>query len=205
MPWIPFSRERDKSLLQACSEGRTEAFEKLVERYQPVVIRHVTYMLHQYGCGRMIPGHRDEIIQQIWTGLIEQIAKFPADEFPSWFSLYRRWKTLDYLRKEFRYLDRHVGGVEDGVRRPEEWNGNPERQNPENLVANKQEHLRVLVCLEKIPRKYRDFIRLYYFKGWSYGQIASHYEIGVGSVGSLHTRAVRKLRKVVQKNKLSKK
>jgi RNA polymerase sigma factor (sigma-70 family) len=203
LAWTLFSRDRDKVLVQACIEGRPGAFESLVELYQPVVTRHVTYLLHQYSCGRMIAGHREEIIQQIWAGLIEQIAKFPADEFPAWFALYRRWKTLDYLRSEFRYSNRHLPAEEHAWRG--ERDGNPSRPSPEDACQNKQDRLRILGCMEQIPEKHREFIRLYYFEGWSYERIASHYGIGQGSVGSLHTRAVRRLRKVFVKKKSIKK
>jgi RNA polymerase sigma-70 factor, ECF subfamily len=202
LAWNPFSRDSDKAVVQACREGRPEAFERLIELYQPVVSRHVTHLLHQYGCSRMIPGHREEIIQQIWTGLIEQIARFPADEFPAWFALYRRWRTLDYLRREFRYSNRHVA-TEEGAW-PGERDVNPSGPNPEDSVQNKQDRLRILGCLEQMPEKQREFIRLFYFEGWSYDRIASRYGIGLGSVGSLHTRAVRRLRKLFIKKRFLK-
>ncbi len=188
-----------KVLVHASRNGEAGAFQKLIELYQPTVRKHVVRLLRQYSCSHLIPEHLDEIVQQIWAELIGQLHKFPEDQFSAWFSFFRRWKTLDYIRKELKFQKRHLLNKDNpGL---DNQSASSNQDDPEEALMNRQVRLHVRMCLDKFSPQYQSFINLYYFQGWSYEQIAKHLGIQVGSVGSLHTRAIRKLRKYMKKNK----
>ena len=194
--------EHEKALIRATRKGKPGAFEELVEFYQPLVKRHISNLLHQYGCTHLISDHLEEIAQQVWAELFVKHHKYPEEKFLSWFAFLRRWKTLDYIRKELKYQNRHISkeanpgmGLKDDSK---------QLKGPEEAFRNKQLRIQIRLCLEGIPEKHQEFIRLYYFKGWTYRKIADHLGISLGSVGSIHTRALRKLKKCMEKNKMQK-
>ena len=193
----PDVREEENAILVLCRGGDKVAFEKLIVMYTPIVRKHVLQMLHQYGCSKRINEYQEEIVQQIWMELFRQFNKFPEEKFAVWFAFLRRWKTIDYIRKELKYQNRHPAAGDNPYTQGDNF---PEsNKNPEDIAHDKQIHTELRKCLEKIPRKQREFINLYYFQHWTYQSIGDHMGIGIGSVGSLHTRAIKKLKVLVKK------
>lgn len=190
----------DRALVEACKGREPDAWAQLVHRYQATVESHVIYVLHRYGGSHLIQDHLAEIVQQIWTELYARIEEFPVSEFRSWFSFLRRWRTLDYMRRELKFQGRHGPLPENAAAQRKPTNGRP--LPPDEAAERRELGVEVRLCLETIPAKQREFVILYYYKGLSYKDIAGHFGIRVGSVGTLHSRAMRSLRRRLQKRSL---
>lgn len=183
----------DADRVRACQRGDREAREQLVHRFQSIVEAHVTNLLHAYGCSRLISEHRAEIVQQIWGALFSRLDDIPPDDFSTWFALLRRWRTVDYLRKELAYQDQRITADERMIdRSPRNPSPTP---GPEDLLDRREAQLEVRLCIEGMAPRQRDFLVLHFFRGLSYKEIAARFGIRVSSVGTLHARALKNLEK----------
>jgi len=155
-----------------------------VERLHPRVEGHVVSLLNRYGFGYLIGNHLQDIVNYVWRDVMENMNRFEKGDFELW-SAYRRVKrVLDYLRKEVKHIpvdpDRDPRGE-----RPAAPSNNPERQ---LLFRQLQERI------EELPTHYALVLKLYYWEGLSYREIADFLGKSHNSIGSLHTRALRKLK-----------
>ena len=191
--------QEETKLILACQSGQAGAREKLIEHYQAVVEGHVTNLLHRYKCTHLIAEHRDEIVQQIWTELFNQINRFPPNEFPSWFAFLRRWRTLDYIRKEIHYKQHHSNLNPDHFMHARAASDSNQQPSPEESIQRKELRLEIKICQKQLPRRQRNFIEFFYFQGLSYKQIAAQFGIQESSIGTIHTRSLRNLKKLLKK------
>ena len=199
MPQNHHRREQEERLVQACQRGQKGAREKLIRYYHAIVEGHVTNLLHRYKCTHLISEHREEIIQQIWAELFNRIHQFPPDGFSSWFAFLRRWRTLDYIRKEIQYQQHHSIVNHDHYIYAKAESANKRQPVQEDLLQKKELRLELRICQRQLPVRQRYFIELFYFQGLSYKQIAAHFGIQESSVGTIHTRSLRNLKKLLKK------
>jgi len=191
------SPQEDAELIRACREGRPGARDRLIEIYQPIVDRHVRQLCRQYGCTHLIPGHAAEIAQQVWAELFVRLDKMPQEHFAPAFAMLRRWRTVDYLRRELRYRNRHAhvedaGAVADGP------DPSPMCVH-ERMQRYAELRIEVRICLKGFPEKQGRFLQLYYFQGWTYKQIARSLGLEANTMGSLHARSLKRLKKAMQR------
>jgi len=193
--------EEAARLVKACQQGKKGAREKLIQYYQAIVEGHVTNLLHRYKCTHLISEHREAIIQQIWTELFNKINQFPQDEFPAWFAFLRRWRTLDYIRKEIQYQQHHANINPDHHIHAKTESANKHQPFQEERLQQKELRLELKICQKQLPARQRHFIEYFYFKGQSYKQIAAQFGIQESSIGTIHTRSVRNLKKLLKKRR----
>ena len=176
-----------QTLVERCRQGEEEAWRQLVERLHPQVEGHVLAVLKRYGLDDFIDNHLQDIVNFLWKDLIENIHKYESSDFELWFAYRRVRRVLDYVRKEIRHL-------------PLKYDAEPRelpaasnhRNDPHHRIMSRQ----LAEKIQMLPTKYALMLRLYYWQGLSYKEIASVLEIKPNSIGSLHVRALRKLGKI---------
>ena len=174
------------SLARKCQQNDREAWDQLVERLHPRVEGHVLSILRRYGLEQMIGPHLQDIVNYVWKDVIENIHKFEKGNFELWFAYRRVRRVLDYLRIEAK----HAPSGSAAVRRREIMDGDS-HADPQKRLLFRQ----VQTVIESLPPKYANMMMLYYWEGLSYKEIADSLGLGHNSIGSLHSRALRKLKK----------
>ena len=159
----------ERDLVRRCVRGDPRAQEQLVRLYQGTVERHVAQLLHQYNCSRLVATHLDEIVQEIWAELFKRLPDSSPRDFGPWFAFLRRWRTVDYLRKELKYRDRHA--VTDDISATPGTEPARKTASQEETLHRAEMRREIKICLKKLPPRQREFVWLYYFKDYSYNEI----------------------------------
>ncbi len=160
-----------------------------MEHLHPRVEGHALSILKRYGKEWMAGPHLQDIVNYLWKDVIENIYKFEKGDFELWFAYRRKKRVSDYLRREAKHYPPGAGA---GKKR--------EVADSDPCVDPWQQCLlhQVHAGLEKLPPKYAKMLLLYYGDGLSYKEIADHLGMGHNSIGSLHSRAKKKLKKILK-------
>lgn len=171
-------------LLDKIRAGDSQAFSNIVRAYQKLVFK-VAYHFFQNGDDAM------EIVQETFLRFHQNVGKLGHDtSLKYWIYRVAYNISIDFYRKyrkkrvpEQELYDRQLNGQH--------------HQNPENKAEeeNFKHHLKSSV-LKLSGRQQRVFM-LKHFDGLKYQEIADVLSISVGTVKSLHHRAVQKLKKEI--------
>ena len=174
----------DNQLIQLSVEGRSEAFNTLVIRYQDRLVHSLTQAL----------GSRDdalEIAQQAFVSAWRRLDSFRQDAaFYSW--LYRIAMNAAISRKRQQRLpttslDSYVAA---SGHTPVDVNSDT---NPERRLVSEERVQLVQTALMKLPEEFRQPLVLKEIDGFSYDDIAKIQDIPIGTVRSRIFRARREL------------
>ena len=182
------AKDHPDILVRRCLKNDQSAWEEMVKRYGGEVKSHVIYIMKQYNCGHLIEEHIDNIVLYIFEELYLNLPKYNFVNFPAWFSLLRRSKTLQYLKEELRFSDRNVqmGGAESIL---PDTGGGPYRETFRRELLKR---------VDTLPQKYADPIKFFYFHGLSYDEIGKIMGISTTNVGIRLSRGLKKLRKKIR-------
>lgn len=75
----------------------------------------------------------------------------------------------------------------------------PDATDPEEHSLRKQEMLRIIEALEQLTPKEKTVVVLYYFKGVLFKDIAMLLDVTEGRISQLHTAAMGRLKKLMDK------
>ena len=149
-------------------------------------------ILNRYGFTYLAGNHLQDIVNHVWRDLLENISKYEKGDFNLWFAFRRVKRVIDYLRKEVKLLP----ATQDDDKQGKIADSNPSRD-PQGLVLSRQ----LLEKMEELPPKYSLVLKLYYWEELSYQEIAEMLGMRRNSIGSLRTRALRKLKKTLNQAK----
>ncbi len=155
----------------------------------PRVEGHVLFILKRYGREKMIGAHLQDIVNYVWKDIIENIYKFEKGDFELWFAYRRVKRVLDYLRIEAKHFPPGAGAAQGR----EMADTDPYIDPRKRLLFR-----RIQDGVEELPPKYAIMMKLYYWEGLSYKEIADQLGMGHNSIGSLHSRALNKLKKILK-------
>jgi len=172
-------------LIKSFKNGKIEAFEKLLKRYQKKVY-NTTYRM---------TGNSDEasdLAQETFLRVYKKIYTFKEKaSFSTW--LFRI--TTNLCRDHLRRKKREPGQIsleETGI-----LNKNMEdspKNNPEQSILRAEINSNIQTVIKNLPQLYREVIILREFQDFSYEEIASILNISTGTVKSRLSRAREKLR-----------
>lgn len=171
-------------LIRRCLAKDEEAWERLHSTYLPVTRNHVIHILKTHNCLGYLDGHLDSIINHIFKELFVYLPKYNFTNFDIWFSRLRISKTFDYLRKEIRQ-DRKKKVYRDE-------RANVERPQEDEESRFFRQEIRSIV--DSLPPRYAIPLKLFYFEGLSYKEIANVMNLQPFAVGMRISRAKRRLR-----------
>lgn len=145
----------DLDLIDKCLKGNTEAFEPLVERYKKLVFNTAYRMMHNRE-------EAEDITQEAFIRIYNSLARYnPEFKFSTWALKITTNLCLDNLRKR------------KGETLPidEQFNLSDEGPTPEEQYLRKENQRKVLIAIDKLPEKYKEFIILFHHRNLSYQEI----------------------------------
>ncbi len=182
----------DNKLVKRCLKQDQDAWTELLEKYAGVTKGHVLYLLKKHQCTHLIDDHMEKIILHIFEELYINLPSYQFVNFRSWFTMLRISKTLQYLKDELRFRSRTVqlGGEREGDEMAVENIPSRTADDPSSNLYRQE----ILAVLDTLPSRYSLPIRMFYFQGLSYNEIASVLDISNTNVGVRLARGLEKLK-----------
>lgn len=170
----------DHELIAAAQRGERGALDAFVRRHDGWV-RQIVYAT----IGR--PALVDDVVQNVWTGVWQQIATLSDPErWRGWLYRLARNTAIDAGKRHARERARSAGlnGSDPATRRTD-----PARQ-----VAQSEQQQRVLRAIRGLPDHYREPFILRHLQDWSYAEIGEAMGLPIDTVETRLVRARRLLR-----------
>ena len=167
---------RDRSLVESCQAGDTAAFADLYERYYQRLYRFCLRRLHS-------PHEAEEVAQEAFARAFTAMPRFAGERrFYPWLTVIAGRLCVDSHRRVARTeptAEIDLGGTEGGQQR---------------IIDNVDREL-LATALDNLGPRHREVLALRETEGWSYQQIADHYDVSMGTVEALLFRARKALRR----------
>ena len=174
-----------KALIKASQRGDRQAQAEFVSLIQPDIENYIIKLLHDYNLSHLIASHLQDLVNQTWQEIFNNIDKFNGGDVLSWVNTISSMRVIDYLRREKRhhpiFTIQTKGDQFEGVH-----SDTPDKEVLRQEIREK---------LKKIPPRYSLLLKMLYWEGKSYKDIAKLFDISINSVGSLHSRALKRLSK----------
>lgn len=169
----------DNVLVEQCLNGRKDAFERLVERYQKLIF-NLSFRM----CGDS--DDAEDITQSVFLKTYNGLSRFdPAHKFYSWIYRIAMNESLNHVKKKNQTQRGETDLIAD-------------EQTPEDIYARNELSSRIQAALMKLDPKYRAVIVLQHFRHCSYEEIAIILEIPVKTVKSRLYSARELLRNILK-------
>jgi RNA polymerase sigma-70 factor (ECF subfamily) len=169
-------------LVAEIKNGDKEAFMKLVGLYQQKIFVLTYSMVHEREDAL-------DLVQETFLRLYEKINTYRSGEnFNAWLMKIARNICLDFIRRQKSRKKESLDQLSPERLDLTDANQDPAHFNPGELIS------RAVVGL---PAKQQAVFILHHYQELKYEEIAKELKISVGTVKSLHYKAVRKLRKLL--------
>ena len=164
----------DQALVEAARQGDRVAFGRLVDLYEPAVLRAAMAAL----------GSRDdaeEVAQEAFLVAWRKLSGFRGDAtFRTWLLTIAWRKALDRRRRRRLLWQRHVAAPRDG-RDPLD-SVTTETPDPERAAVARDMLARARAAIDDLSPKLRDTLRLAASGQYGYGEIAAMLNVPLGTV-----------------------
>lgn len=129
----------------------------------------------------------EDVLQDVFVKIWHRSGRFdPARASPiAWLCAIARNTAIDAIRKTGRR-----GEVSDDAL-PEVADGAPDA---ETMLCNAQDSALLHACLDRLQNDHRKSIRLAYFRGYSYSELASQLDVPLGTMKSWIRRGLASLK-----------
>jgi RNA polymerase sigma factor (sigma-70 family) len=168
-------------LVRAASSGDQTAWDRMVERFIPLV-RHVVQSF------RLTPHDAEDACQSVWLRLVEHLADIRDPlALPGWISTTARNECLALLR-----TGRRTTAVGDAIDAAAEIGLDDD---PTEALYREQRRDALLQALAELPDRHRDLLLLLLADPpVPYDEISRRLGIAKGSIGPSRARALQRLR-----------
>jgi len=197
---MPAAPSQDVDLVRRIAAGEEAAFEELVERVHPTLVR-----LSRALCGQ--GAHAEEVVQETWVAAIDGIARFEGrSSLKTWLCriLTNRAKTrLARERRSVPFSAMDEAGLDPDSARfsargfwadpPRTWDG------PEGTLERKQLRAILAVAIEDLPASQRAVVTLRDVEGLSSEEVCNALEISETNQRVLLHRARVRLRAAIER------
>jgi RNA polymerase sigma-70 factor (ECF subfamily) len=178
----------DEKLMLRYRDGDTEAFEELYGRHRGGVFR---YVLRQVG----LRSTAEEVFQEVWIKLIAARARYRVEaRFATFLYHVARNCVVDHFRRK---APLQLISLDDDADEAVQVAG-PERQQPERVVALRQQAAKLLNALALLPPEQREAFLLHEEGGLTLEEIATVTGTGRETAKSRLRYALEKLRGGIQ-------
>ena len=175
--------ESDDNLVEQCKNGKREAFNMLVRRYQERV----------YWTIRRIVGDRDDaldITQDVFVKAYENIRDFRGDaHFFTWMYRIAMNLAINHVRKRKVRAAFSLDSIEEA--------GDHDDREPDRLMERSEMRDIITAAIETLPAKQKAVFVLRYYQELSYEEIAGIMNRTVGGLKANYFHAVRKIQEYV--------
>jgi RNA polymerase sigma-70 factor, ECF subfamily len=182
----------DRDLLQRLLAKKPGAWNDFVDRFLSLVYHAILYTAHQRSA-RLAPEDVEDIAAEVLLQLV-------ADDYKALRQFEGKSSLATYLTVIARRIVVHElnrrQSVRDAIRRGEiKAPSEPIDDSP--AAQRGMESLEeVEILLRRLSGREREIVRLFYLEGRSYEEISTELDIPVNSIGSVLSRARKKLRQV---------
>ena len=186
----------DSQLVSSCKQGKIDAFEALVEKYQKKMLNVAYRMIGDYD-------EACEVVQDAFLSAYRSIKKFRGEaRFSTW--LYSIVVNLSKNRMKLRKTrgTREVYSIDSPVEAEE----SPRRMDPPDpgpsaleQMEKKEEDARIQECINGLHSEHREVLVLRDIHGFSYEEIRDILKIPDGTVKSRLFRARDTLKECLKK------
>jgi len=180
--------ETIEALLARARGGDLAALDELVSLLRPDVEMHVRCLLNRYRSYK-VRCEPEDVTHIVWEDFLANYQKFETGDFELWFARRRRNRVLDQIRKEVRTHDNLDSFFLN------QSSAKTETRGPEFRLETRE----LLEKVELLSPRQRAVITLYHGKGWTFQEIGDLLEIRATSVGTLHARALKRLKKLLSR------
>lgn len=168
--------ERDLRLVKLILEsGDRAAYSQLMDTYFDKVYTRMMKMTGQ-------PGDSEDLTMEAFNKAFSKLEQYTPDfAFSTWLYRIAKNNCIDHLRKNKKDNDSIVNEheAEGGITAHELANQLP---SPEQLLINQQETSLLREIVDTLHPKYKDIIKLHYFKELSCEEIARQLDLPEGTV-----------------------
>ena len=175
----------DSELILLCKDGRRDAFNELVRRYQDRVYWTVR---------RFLTDHDDslDVAQDVFVRAFQNISSFRGEaQVFTWLYRIAMNLSLNHLRREklrgFFRLDDVAENVPDA-----------DSPSPQQLLEGKEASNAIKNAIETLPKKQKQVFLLRYYEEMRYEDIAALLHTSVGGLKANYFHAVKKIEAQVQ-------
>ena len=181
----------DTALVEAALKGSTQAWEKLVRRYEDRVFNQ----------GLRLTGNSSDamdLMQEVFLGVYRNLHRFRGDaKFSSWIFRIAHNKAIDMNRRKrlmpfVANSDEHDGDMLDNFPGHSSFEA-------EEVLIERQGNKVILSMLAELPMSQRLIIELKIFQSQTFEDIASIQEVSVNTVKTRFYSALKKLKAISEK------
>lgn len=165
----------DQALVMEVLRGDTQAFLRLIKKYEKLVAHMV---------GRLVKhdGEREEICQDVFLRVYEKLAEFTfQSKLSTWIATIAYRYAINHLRKKkLNFTELSELPVTATF---------IETENPETVFSEQDMNDFVLGLIDQLPPQYKTVLTLYHVEGMNYAEIGQITEMPEGTVKSYLFRA----------------
>lgn len=179
-------------LLEGLRDGRDNAYEALVSRYQQPVYNLVYRLMDD-------PGDASDVVQEVFLKVFRNVGSFRGNSsLKTWIYRIAVNEAHNHRRWFARHRRREVGleGEEEGVRSLQDVLCDPGRS-PYDLAAGRETRLMVEDALTGVNPVFRAAVILRDIEDMSYEEVAEILQVSIGTVKSRILRGREALRKTL--------
>jgi len=171
--------QKEQQLIAECKRGKPKAQEEIYYKFAPIMLGVCVRYVNDLETAR-------DILQEGFIRLFANIDKYSgAGSFKNWARRIFVTSALEHLRKNDVLKFAH--NIDDHIEQLEDIN---------TSIIDKISNEDLMICIAKLPEKYRTVFNLHAIEGYSHAEIANMLKITEGTSWSLYARA----RKMLQKN-----
>jgi len=168
--------ERDSGLVkQILESGNRAAYSQLMDEYFEKVYSRMLKMTSQ-------PGDAEDLTMEAFNKAFSKLDQYTPDfAFSTWLYRIAKNNCIDYLRRNKKDNDSMVNQQDAGVGITAHELAN-QLPSPEQLMITRQETHLLREIVDTLHPKYKDIIKLHYFKELSCEEIAHQLDLPEGTV-----------------------
>jgi RNA polymerase sigma-70 factor (ECF subfamily) len=184
----------DVEIIELLKQGSEQAFKKLVETHQKLVVNTCFGMVHNRE-------DAEDIAQDVFIEVYRNIQKFRADsKLSTWLYRIAVNRSLNHIRDNKKNKWFHSFEDEVAIRSKElQQLQSSKSDQPEFELENKQRAIILHEAINSLPKNQKVAFTLSKYKELSYQEIAEVMELSVPSIESLLFRAKKGLQKKLYK------
>jgi len=199
--WKEYATITDEDLLRKIQKWEKQLFEDLVNRYSQKMYR---YLFYYFNFKESIA---EDIVQSMFLKLWDKLHKYDNKQrFEPWMYRFAHNFTIDWIRKNKN--DDRVRAFSTMLKNKDDssWNNFEDLFVLDSVDISSEANQSVVSdivkeVISKLDEKYRDVVLLYYFEQKSYDEISYILWKSVNGVGTLLSRAKKKLKLIIENDK----
>lgn len=165
---------KESALIQKAIRGDEDSFKRLIDNYKNYIFAIILNFIKDHE-------EAENVAQEVFLQIYLSLSNYEDENFKGWISRIASNKSIDILRsKRSKFREETLETTEELIDKLQV----PEKNNPENILIEKEEREDLLYYLNSIPDIYKSTLKMFYFEDKTYEEIAKVEEVTVKTVAS---------------------